>query len=147
VRIHPGIGLAATLCAQVAAFRVVLDGWPGRAALAAFLLLLFVFTPLMFVFCLDLVRQFKAREPSASSVLGRVVFSAPLLVLALLSILIGGGFTVAFGSMLLSDKAVPMLLSLPELLVILAIFFFFGFRLLRMLFSRKHDDPSPPFLR
>lgn len=130
-----------TLCGQIAAFRVVLLDWPRPASLAALLLLLFVFTPLMFAFCLDLVREFKARATSASSVLGRIIFSLPLLVLALLSLLIGAAFTLAFASMLLSEKAVPILLSLPEVLAILALFFLFGFGLLRVLFSRKHDKP------
>ena len=141
MKIRPGIGLTVTLCTQIAAFRVVLLDWPSPASLAALLLLLFVFTPLMFAFCLDLVREFKARAPSASSVFGRIIFSLPLLVLALLSLLIGGAFTLAFGSMLFSEKAVPILLSLPEVLAILALFFLFGFGLLRVLVSRKHDKP------
>jgi hypothetical protein len=143
MRIRPGIGLTATLCAQIVAFRVVLLDWPSLASLVALLLLLFVFTPLMFVFCLDLVREFKAHAPSASSLLGRIVFSAPLLVLSLLSLLIGVGFIVAFGSALLSGRAVPpILLAAPEVLVIVpALFFLFAFGMLRVLFSRKHDQP------
>ena len=143
MKIRPGIGLAVTLCAQVVAFRVVLLDWPSLASLVGLLLLLFVLTPLMLVFCLDLVREFKARAPSASSALGRIIFSAPLLVLALLSLLIGVGFIVAFGSALLSGKAMPpILLAAPEVLVIIpALFFLFAFGLLRVLFSRKYDQP------
>lgn len=143
MKIRPGIGLTATLCAQIVAFRVVLLDWPSPASLGALLLLLFVFAPLMFVFCLDVVREFKARAPSAASVLGRIIFSAPLLVLALLSLLIGVAFIVAFGSMLLSGKAMPASVVLvPEVLVIIpALFFLFAFGLLRVLFSRKHDKP------
>jgi len=143
MKIRPGIGLTVTLCAQIVAFRVVLLDWPSLASLVALLLFLFVLTPLMFVFCLDLVREFKARAPSASSVLGRIVFSAPLMVLALLSLLIGVGFIVAFGSALLSGTAVPpVLLAAPEVLVIVpALFFLFAFGLLRVLFSRKYDQP------
>jgi hypothetical protein len=65
MKVHPGIGLLASIAAQTLALYFALTAWPSMQALVALLLLLFVFTPLMFVFCLDLVRKFKPGVPMA----------------------------------------------------------------------------------
>ena len=143
MKLRPGFGLAAAVTAQTAAFYGVLLHWPAWRGLLSFLLLLFLFTPLMFVYCLDVVRSLKASAPSPANILGRVVFSLPVLVLALLAILVGVAFAVAFGFMLFSQHALQVVLSLPQVIAILLLFFLFGFGLLRLLVSRHHDHPLP----
>ena len=103
MKVRPGFSLAAAVTLQIAAFYGVLLHWPSWPGLLSFLLLLFVFTPLMFVYCLDIVRFLKANAPSPANVLGRVVFSLPVLVLALLALLVGAAFAAAFGFMLFSE--------------------------------------------
>lgn len=141
---NPKIGLSISIAAQIAAFYTVLKYWPNGYGLVALLLLLLVLTPLMFVFCLDTVRFYNAKsEKDTSSILARMFFSLPVIALALLALLVGIALAIAFGFMLFSERFAQAILSLPEILAVLAMFIFFGIGLFRVVFSRKNDNFLP----
>ena len=127
--------LAFATFAQLVSFYVIWVYWPKPAALFAFILLMLVFTPLMLLFCLDILREYNRTKEENRGV--RIILSLPLTVLAATSFVLAIGFFIAFIFMVY-EKPHEILL-LPVLISLVCIFLFAGVYLTRTIFLRKSE--------